>query len=100
MTARDTAVHRVVRAVAVRAAHPAVPVVVPVAARVVVREKNVTRLAELVNNVWTVLVKFGLVRSLLVRRGNNRQEQMNAVVSSAVKISARNSTVVAVVRKR
>ena len=82
MTARDTVVLRVVQAAAVRATHPAAPVV----ARVVVREKNVPRFAEPVNNVWTVLVKSGLVQSLLVRIHNNRPEQMNAGVSSDVKI--------------
>ena len=71
--------------VAVRVGHP----VAPEAARVVVREKNVIRLAELVNNVWTVLVKSGLVQSLLVRIHNNRPEQMNAGVSSDVKINVR-----------
>ena len=61
MTARDTVVHRVVPAVAaVLAGHPTARVVaavlaghpaVPVAARVVVREKDVIRLAGLVNSV-------------------------------------------------
>ena len=81
--ARVTAVLRVVPAVAaVRAAHPA-------ALGAEKSEQHVTRLAEPVNNVWMVLVKSGLVQSLLVRTHNNRPEQMNAGVSSDVKINVR-----------
>ena len=83
MTVPVMVVLRAVQVAVVPVRHPAVPV----AARVVVREKNVTRLAELVNNVWTVLVKSGLVQSLLVRTHNNRPERMNAGVSSDVKIN-------------
>ena len=102
MTVRVTAVLRVVPAVAaVRAAHPAARAAVPAAEK---SEQHVIRLAGLannvwtvpvfqrvmlVNNVWTVLVKSCLVQSLLVRTHNNRQEQMNAGVSSDVKINVR-----------
>ena len=64
-----------------------VPVAHPVALGAEKSEQHVTRLAEPVNNVWTVLVKSDLVQSLLVRTHNNRQEQMNAGVSSDVKIN-------------
>ena len=87
MTARVTVVHRVVPAVAaVRAAHPAARAAALGAEK---SEQHVTRLAEPVNNVWMVLVKSGLVQSLLVRTHNNRPERMNAGVSSAVKINVR-----------
>ena len=84
MTVPETVVHRVVPAV--RAGHPAAREVVPAAGK---SEQHVTRLAEPVNNVWTVLVKSGLVQSLLVRIHNNRPERMNAGVSSDVKINVR-----------
>ena len=91
MTARDTVVHRVVPAVAaVLAGHPTARVVVRGAALGAEKsEQHVTRLAEPVNNVWMVLVKSGLVQSLLVRIHNNQPEQMNAGVSSDVKINVR-----------
>ena len=66
------------------AAHPAARAAVPAAEK---SEQHVTRLAEPVNNVWMVLVKSGLVQSLLVRTHNNRQEQMNADVSPGAKIN-------------
>ena len=98
MTVRVTEVLRVVPAVA------AVPVAHPAVRGAEKSEQHVIRLAGLannvwtvpvfqrvmlVNNVWTVLVKSCLVQSLLVRTHNNRQEQMNAGVSSAVKINVR-----------
>ena len=86
MTARDTVVLRVVQAAVVPVGHPAARVVVPAVGK---SEQHVTRLAEPVNNVWTVLVKPGLVQSLLVRTHNNRPERMNAGVSSGVKINVR-----------
>ena len=75
-----------VPAVVVPAGHPAARAAVRAAEK---SEQHVIRLAGLANNVWTVLVKSGLVQSLLVRTHNNRPERMNAGVSSGVKINVR-----------